>query len=141
MSPPLAFPANCGSWTMSLRELLDRPWTEADSGGPPSSRLSALAGAEREFWALTVVAMFFDVLLTLYGLRLGLAEINPVARSALDTAGPAGLYGLKLGAIAVGVICLPLLPSQHRVIIPVALALPSVCATVINALVIGSLLL
>jgi hypothetical protein len=129
---------------MSLRELLDASHSDADSGDPPSSRsrflLASIAGAERELWVLTAAAMAVDVLLTLYGLRLGLTELNPVARSAVNTAGAAGLTGLKLAAVAVGSGCLPLLPAQFRAVVPLALALPSLCAVVINALVIGSLL-
>lgn len=130
---------------MSLRELLNAPRTEADSGAPPSSYsrllLRSFACAERELWALAVGAMVLDVLLTLYGLEQGLIETNPVARSALESAGAAGLYGLKLAAVGVGVVCLPLLPTQYRAIVPLALAVPSLGAAVINAMLIGSIVL
>jgi hypothetical protein len=130
---------------MSFRELLDASRTNADSDAPPSScfrfLLASIAGAEREFWLLAVTAMVGDVLLTLYGLGQGLVETNPIARSAIESAGAVGLYGLKLAAVGVGVVCLPLLPTQYRVIVPLGLAIPSLCAAVINALLIGSILL
>jgi len=130
---------------MSLRNLLDASDNDADSGDPPSSwsrsLLDAFANAEREFWVLTGAAMALDVLLTLYGLELGLRELNPVARSAVETAGAAGLSALKLAAVLVGVACLPLLPRQHRVVVPLALGVPSVAAVTINAILIGTLLL
>lgn len=128
---------------MSLRELLDAPRTDAESGAaaPSRSLRSALAGAERELWILTALAMSFDIVLTIYGLSLGLTETNPVARSALEAAGAVGLSGLKLAAVAVGLACLPLLPTRYRALVPLALAIPSVCAVFINTLLIGSVLL
>ncbi len=96
---------------------------------------------ERELWFVAIAAMLVDVTLTVHGLQLGLRELNPVARSALDTAGAVGLYGLKAAAVGVALCCRPLLPARYQVIIPLALALPSVVAVGINATLISWVLL
>jgi hypothetical protein len=92
---------------------------------------------ERELWVLAIGAILADVTLTMYGLQLGLEERNPVARAALDHAGVSGLSGLKALALLAGVCCRPLVPDGSNAIIPLAIAIPSVTAAIINAVLIG----
>lgn len=59
----------------------------------------------RRVWGVVFAAALLDVVLTLYGLRLGFVEANPVADAVLRAVGPVlGLVGLKL--LAVGVVAL-----------------------------------
>lgn len=101
------------------------------------SVLGILSRYERELWFLTISAMFLDVMLTVQGLQLGLRELNPIARSALDWIGVLGLYMLKAVALLIGVLCTWLVPSQFAPVVPLGLALPSLCAVLINSIVIG----
>lgn len=125
---------------MSLRNLLsgsvDAP-TEEDRPDRHSRFLCALSGVERELWFVALAAMLVDVTLTVHGLQLGLEELNPVARTALDNAGVLGLYALKSGAVLVGVACRPLLPAHATGLVPLGLALPSLCAVFINTTLIA----
>ncbi len=125
---------------MTLRELLTKSvGAETSSDDSPLSQsLHRLSTAERDLWFVAVAAMLVDVTLTVHGLQLGLRELNPIGRSALETVGIMGLYGLKAGALAVGICCRPLLPTQYRAIIPLALAIPPLVAVVINATLITS---
>lgn len=101
-----------------------------------SKLLSAVSGVERELWFVAILAMTLDVTLTIHGLKLGLAEVNPVARSALASADIFGLYALKLVALLLGAGCALLVPRHYRGLIPLGLAIPSVLAVVNNAVVI-----
>lgn len=85
--------------------------------------------------------MLVDVTLTVHGLQLGLRELNPVARAALDTAGVLGLYALKGVALALGVCCVTLIPSRYTPLVPLGLAIPSILAVIINTTVISIVLL
>ena len=81
--------------------------------------------------------MLVDVTLTVHGLTLGLTEANPVARTAIDTAGVLGLYTLKAGSLAVGGCCRLAVRDRYGVVVPVGLGLPSLLAVVINTAIIG----
>lgn len=91
---------------------------------------------ERTLWIVVVVALVGDVVTTFVGLHLGLRESNPVARSAIDGWGLAGMLGLKAMAVGVALACRPLLEQSYRPIIPSALALPWMVAVVSNLLLI-----
>jgi hypothetical protein len=54
--------------------------------------------------AVLVVLSIIDWVTTYYGLRLGLHEVNPVARLILSMGGPVGLYTFKLIIIALAVL-------------------------------------
>ncbi|EMA40053.1 DUF5658 family protein [Halobiforma nitratireducens] len=90
------------------------------------------ARLERLLWVLVGLSLVGDVVTTFVGLHLGLAESNPVARSAIDGYGLAGMLALKAFAIGVGLVCRPLLPRVYRPIVPAGLALPWTVAVVIN---------
>lgn len=104
--------------------------------GEPTGRtadaLAALARRERALWALAVLALFGDVLLTRYGLSVGLAEQNPVAASVIATHGLAGMAALKLPGAALALGWRAVLPRSYRGIAPLALALPWLVAVGIN---------
>jgi hypothetical protein len=82
--------------------------------------------------------MLVDVTLTVHGLTLGLAELNPVANAAIDALGVLGLYALKLLALGVGLCCRVVVPDRYGVLVPLGLGLPSALAVAINATVIAS---
>ncbi|RQH00033.1 DUF5658 family protein [Natrarchaeobius oligotrophus] len=87
---------------------------------------------ERLLWVLVAVSLIGDIVTTFVGLHLGLAESNPIARSAIEGYGLAGMLALKAFAVAVGLLCRPLLPAAYRPIVPAGLAVPWVLAVCIN---------
>jgi len=94
--------------------------------------------AERELWFAVVAAMLVDVTLTVYGLTLGLTELNPVANAAIDALGVLGLYALKSMALGVGLCCRAVVPDRFGPVVPLGLGLPSTLAVFINVAVIAS---
>lgn len=94
--------------------------------------LADIEGVERLLWLLVVVGLVGDLLTTYYGLRLGLAESNPVARAAMQQLGFGALVGLKLFAVGVGLLCRQLLPERHVALVPAGLAVPWLAAVVVN---------
>ena len=129
---------------MSLREHVpgqgssDVVWSRGKIASNRAIRF--LGHYEKELWMLTIGAMLVDITLTVHGLQLGLREMNPVARAALDSAGVLGLYFLKAVALAIGVCCTWVLPNRFTPIVPLGLAIPSVLAVVINTVVISIVL-
>lgn len=98
---------------------------------------SVLARHRAVLWAIVVVAMIADTLLTYYGLERGLTETNPVARLGLQRFGYASLGLLKGFALGVGLCCRPLLPRRYSTVVPLGLAIPWIAASVINLVTIG----
>jgi hypothetical protein len=92
---------------------------------------------ERLVWGLAGLALLADLLTTLYGLRVGLAEANPLVRTALSV-GPVGFLGLKLVAVGVALACRPLLRADRRAVAPAALALVWGGAALANAVAIAA---
>lgn len=84
--------------------------------------------------------MLVDVTLTVHGLQLGLQELNPVGRVALDAAGVLGLYALKAVAIGMGVCCVLLVPARYTALVPLGLAIPSLFAVIVNSVLIAVVL-
>lgn len=134
---------------MSLRDILDLSNSSAPSWLSVPTRWSShdqpllrlLNQYERELWFVTLSAMLIDVTLTVHGLQLGLRELNPVARAALDSVGVLGLYGLKAVALLLGAVCVFVIPKRYTPLVPLGLAIPSVLAVVINTTVISYVLL
>ena len=130
---------------MSLRETVfgqTRSETARSRWSAFCTRALRLLGRyERQLWLLTLGAMLVDVTLTVHGLQLGLRELNPLARVALDVAGVLGLYALKGVALAMAVCCIRLIPSKYTPLVPFGLAVPSVFAVVNNTVVITIVLL
>ncbi|WP_160067226.1 DUF5658 family protein [Natronorubrum halalkaliphilum] len=90
------------------------------------------AALERFCWVLVGLSLVGDIVTTFVGLHLGLAESNPVARSAIEGYGLAGMLALKALAIGVGLVCRPMLPKAYRPIVPAGLAIPWTIAVFIN---------
>ena len=128
---------------MPIRDAIRRtvPSGPSPSRDTPDSRLGrlfAIARArERELWFAVFAVMLVDVTLTVHGLTLGLTEVNPIARAALDTAGVFGLYGLKAAALAIGGCCRFAVRDHYGFVVPVGLGLPSLAAVGINTVVIA----
>ena len=95
---------------------------------------------ERLLWGVVALSLIGDVATTLVGLHLGLVEANPVARSAVDGWGLAGLFALKAGALGVALCCRPLLEPAYRPIVPAGLAIPWTVATLTNVYTISTVL-
>lgn len=129
---------------MPLRTLLRRTVYASDVPGripvlasPVEQLVEAVLDSERELWIVVVAAMLADVPLTIYGLRVGLTELNPIARSAIEIAGGFGLYALEVIAIIMGVCCTQVVPERYVALVPLGLAIPSVCAVLVNAMLIS----
>jgi hypothetical protein len=78
-----------------------------------------------------------DVVLTHHGLAGGATELNPVASALMETIGalPA-MTVLKLGALLVGVVAWTIMPTRHRGLVPLGLAVPWTLASLVNAVVV-----
>lgn len=126
---------------MSLRTLLPETTDESITStvapglvvGSLERCLTVVSTHERELWLIVVFTMLADVPLTLLGLDLGLTEMNPVARAAIESAGALGLYVLELIALSIGLCCSQLVSAQNSALVPLGLAIPSVFAVVVNS--------
>ncbi|WP_458204683.1 DUF5658 family protein [Haladaptatus sp. NG-SE-30] len=87
---------------------------------------------ERILWVIVLLALVGDLVTTYIGLRAGLTESNPVARSALSQFGFVSLVGLKLFALAVGFGGRTLIPREYNALVPAGLALPWTLAVFVN---------
>lgn len=112
---------------------IDLSWNSTDPG-----ILQVLSRYERDLWFLAIAAMLVDVTLTTHGLQLGLRELNPIARAAIDWIGILGLYGLKGVAILLGILCVSAIPERYTPLVPLGLAVPSMIAVLINTVVIST---
>jgi len=88
----------------------------------------------RLLWLLVLGAAAADVVLTFVGLSLCFSERNPVARSAIDVAGPTGLVLLKGGTIALLLGALRFLEPRHRRYALALFCLPQLLAAAHNGL-------
>jgi hypothetical protein len=100
--------------------------------GRVGSVVDHLVAVESYLWAILVATLFVDVLLTHYGLQVGLSEGNPLMRFAIETAGIAALAAAKVLIVVVGVGVRRSLDEQG-VVVPLGLALPWFVAASINA--------
>lgn len=87
---------------------------------------------EYALWVLVAISFVGDVVTTMVGLHMGLAEANPVARAAIDVAGVFGILALKGAAVALALACRPLLDDPYKAIVPAALAIPWTLAVCSN---------
>jgi hypothetical protein len=91
-------------------------------------------------WLIALVGLLLDILLTVYGLSLGLSELNPFARHLMTLLSPvSAMVLLKSLALVVGVAGWLVLPRVVRAAVPVCLAVPWWIAVVINARAIAAL--
>lgn len=91
---------------------------------------------ERPVWTLALLLLVIDLATTIYGLRLGLGEANPVAAVLLDRYGLVALGALKGAALAVAAIGWVVVTRPYRGIVPVCLTVPWAIGVVSNALLI-----
>jgi hypothetical protein len=89
-------------------------------------------------WVAAMTTLIADGALTVYGIRLGLTEVNPVAAGLIADVGivPALVF-LKSGAVAVAVVGWVVMPADYRGLVPAGLALPWACASVVNVVAVG----
>ena len=119
------------------RSVQSGPQSDApDSSTRYGRLLESAATVERELWMVVVCAMLVDVTLTVHGLHVGLVERNPVARSALESFGVFGLYGLKSVALGLGFCCRRAVHDRYGPVVAVGLAIPSGLAVCINTVLI-----
>ena len=123
MSPPDDGSSPLQTWTDSRPRLVPI----LDDG------LRRATARERELWFVVLFALTADVVLTYYGLQQGLTELNPVARTAIDSIGAWTMVPIKAAAVGVALACRPLLPNEYTGLIPVGLAVPWLVASGINA--------
>ena len=106
------------------------------------TRLDALATRTTThatvLWIVAMTTLVADGALTVYGIRLGLTEVNPVAADLIADVGivPA-LAILKGGAVAVAVVGWVVMPADYRGLVPAGLALPWAFASVVNVVAVG----
>lgn len=98
----------------------------------------SVSDLELLLWVLVCWALVLDIVLTAYGLSIGLVERNPLMRQALDTFGLAALGLAKAGAVAIAVLFRLLWP-EYAIVAPLGLAVPWVLAVVFNAALLASL--
>ena len=119
------------------RETSHGPTVRLQVPGPWQGRLEWLCGVQVHLWLFVVVGMLADIILTIYGLEVGLTETNPIAVAALDASGAAGLFVIKLAALGVGGLVWLLVPRRVEGIVPLGLLLPSLGAVGINLVMIA----
>lgn len=85
-----------------------------------------------QLWLLVLASMAADIALTLYGLRMGLVETNPIAIFGIETVGYAVLAYLKVPALLLGVVGWIVLPPGARRLNLVGLSLPWAGASLFN---------
>lgn len=89
-------------------------------------------------WVVVFTSLVLDGALTVYGIRLGLTEVNPVAADLIADVGILQTLALlKGGAVGVGVAGWVVMPDDYRGLVPAGLALPWVFASVVNCIAIG----
>ncbi|WP_243700407.1 DUF5658 family protein [Halorussus pelagicus] len=108
------------------------PTAARDTPRRLNAPLAGIGGWERALWLLVGVALVGDLLTTYYGLKIGLTESNPVARTAMERFGFGALVGLKLFAVGIGVCCRWIVPDEHGLLVPAGLAVPWTGAVVVN---------
>ena len=95
-------------------------------------RLERGRTVESSLWAVALVAMLLDVVSTDYGLAMGLSEVNPLGRMALDAFGSVGLFLAKLPVLVLATVGWWLLPETERWAVPLGLAVPWGTAVALN---------
>lgn len=93
----------------------------------------SVSRTEQLLWVVVVLALVADAVLTVYGLSVGLKELNPVARVAIERMGVFGIVSLKGFAVGLALVGRWVTPDSHGVLVPATLAVPWVVASVLNA--------
>ncbi|WP_459192629.1 DUF5658 family protein [Halosimplex sp. J119] len=122
------------------------PLLTTDPTGLDSSTIDEYLGTvsgsvsdlELLLWVVVCWALVLDIVLTAYGLSVGLAERNPLMRQALDAFGLGALALAKAGAVALALVFRTIWP-EYSLVAPIGLAVPWVLAVVFNAALLASL--
>ena len=97
---------------------------------------------ELSLWALAILTLVLDIVTTTYGLRVGLAEMNPFVNYLLPTFGLFGTFVVLKGtAFLVGVAAWWAMPSRLRGVVPLGLTLPWAIAVASNTTLLAGILL
>ncbi|WP_123538830.1 DUF5658 family protein [Halosimplex salinum] len=97
----------------------------------------SVSDLELVLWVFVCWALVLDIVLTAYGLSIGLVERNPLMRQALDVFGLMALGLAKAAAVAVALGFRTLWP-EYAIVAPLGLAIPWTLAVVFNAALIAS---
>lgn len=97
----------------------------------------SVSDLELLLWVLVCWALVMDIVLTAYGLSIGLVERNPLMRQALDIFGIAALGLAKAAAVAVALVFRVLWP-EYALLAPLGLAVPWILAVAVNAALLAS---
>jgi hypothetical protein len=109
-------------------------FSSADATDSPTSIGFGSRSTDAWLWGVVVVALVLDVVLTYYGLGLGLQEGNPIARSFFSMLGVIeAMLLLKGSVMAMALVAWIALPRQYRAVVPIGVALPWLVASAINA--------
>jgi hypothetical protein len=87
----------------------------------------------RVLWALIVAFAGADVGLTLYGLELCFSELNPLVAMTLENAGAAGLFLMKISALALVAGVCQFVTGRRRLAALLGFCLPQAAAVAINS--------
>ncbi|KTG10264.1 hypothetical protein AUR64_11830 [Haloprofundus marisrubri] len=126
---------------MSREDLSGLGTHSANGTVAPHRSISTLSRYEPHLWAFALLGFALDVGLTAYGLSLGLAEMNPLARTLMETVGVVeAMLLLKSFSLGVALVGWKILPALYRFVVPAGLSLPTWVAVGINSSLIISLL-
>lgn len=96
----------------------------------------SVSRTERLLWGVAIVAMVADVVLTVYGIGIGLREFNPIARYAHTSLGVLGILSLKGFALGIAAVGRWVIPDQYGNFVPIMLAIPWLAGAGLNASVV-----
>ena len=88
---------------------------------------------EPELWIALLTVMALDVVLTMYGLEIGLREGNPIARAAIERFGVFGLVWLKGLSMTIAVIGWARIERRFQGLVPLGITLVWGFAVTVNA--------
>lgn len=106
------------------------------SVGPSMPRLPeerVLTENHAVLWTVIITAAVLDVITTMVGLGIGLAEGNTVARAFIATYGLSGIGWLKFAALVVLVLTWAFLPDRRSTVVLHGFALVSLLVVALNA--------
>ena len=85
-------------------------------------------------WGFVAVGFVFDIVLTYYGVGMGLQESNPIARTLFELIGVVeSLVLLKTLGLLRALSTWASVPDRFRAVVPLGIGIPWVVASVINA--------
>ncbi|WP_276273103.1 DUF5658 family protein [Haloarcula litorea] len=109
-------------------------------GGPwsfPPER--PLSESHAVLWSVVILASIFDVVTTMVGLGLGLAEGNAVARAFVATYGTTGIGLLKFSALVVVAVAWAAFEDPRSTAVLAGFAVVSLVVVALNAVTLAGL--